>query len=43
MEKIGDQVNLLAEYREALIAAAVTGEIDVGTFDGDRYLEEAAS
>ncbi len=37
------QIDLLAEYREALITAAVTGEIDIDTFDGDRYLEEAAS
>ena len=33
------QLDLLAEYREALITAAVTGEIDVDTFDTDRNLE----
>ena len=33
------QLSLLAEYREALITAAVTGEIDVDTFDYDPNLE----
>ncbi len=37
------QLNLLAEYREALITAAVTGEIDVDTFDTDRHREEATA
>jgi type I restriction enzyme S subunit len=37
------QVDLLAEYREALITAAVTGEIDVDTFDNDRNMEEATA
>jgi type I restriction enzyme S subunit len=35
------QVSLLAEYREALITAAVTREMDVDTFDNDRNLEAA--
>lgn len=34
-------LTLLSEYREALITAAVTGEIDVDTFDIDRHLERA--
>jgi type I restriction enzyme S subunit len=33
------QLSLLSEYREALITAAVTGEIDVDTFNNDRSLE----
>ena len=37
------QLSLLAEYREALITAAVTGEIDVDTFDNDRNMEEATA
>ena len=37
------QLTLLAEYREALITAAVTGEIDVDTFDNDRYQEEVTA
>ena len=39
---IETQLDLLAEYREALITAAVTGEIDVDTFDRDRNLEVVA-
>ena len=35
------QLNPRAEYREALITAAVTGEIDVDTFDTDRHWKEA--
>ncbi|MEA2058269.1 MAG: restriction endonuclease subunit S [Actinomycetota bacterium] len=35
------QLTLLAEYREALITAAVTGEIDVDTFDRDRNVKTA--
>ncbi len=31
------------KYREALITAAVTGEIDVDTFDNDRNVEEVAA
>ena len=31
--RLTTQITLLAEYREALITAAVTGEIDVNTFD----------
>ena len=42
-EAVRGQLDLLAEYREALITAAVTGEIDVDTFDGDRHLEEGAT
>jgi type I restriction enzyme S subunit len=38
---LDQQLSLLAEYREALITAAVTGEIDVDTFDNDRNLEVA--
>ena len=37
------QLALLGEYREALITAAVTGEIDVDTFDNDRNMEEATA
>jgi hypothetical protein len=37
------QLALLAEYREALITAAVTGEIDVDTFDTDRHLERTTA
>lgn len=40
---ITTQLTLLAEYREALITAAVTGEIDVETFDSDRHREEATA
>jgi hypothetical protein len=40
-EDLNDELTLLAEYREALITAAVTGEIDVDTFDSDRNLEAA--
>ena len=40
---IASQLTLLAEYQEALITAAVTGEIDVDTFDNDRHIEGAAS
>jgi hypothetical protein len=35
------QLTLFTEYREALISAAVTGELDVDTFDSDRNLEAA--
>jgi type I restriction enzyme S subunit len=35
------QLEFLAEYREALITAAVSGEIHVDTFDSDRNLEVA--
>jgi len=38
-----NQLNLLAEYREALITAAITGEIDVDTFDTDRHSKEATA
>lgn len=31
-----------SEHREGLITAAVTGEIDVDTFDNERRLERAA-
>ena len=41
--KLSNQLPLLAEYREALITAAVTGEIDVDTFDNDRRMEEATA
>ncbi len=41
LERIATQLYLLVEYREALITAAVTGEIDVDTFDGDLNLEAA--
>lgn len=37
------QITLLAEYRDAFIMAAVTGEIDVDTFDNDRHREGAVS
>jgi type I restriction enzyme S subunit len=37
------QLTLLAEYREALITAAVTGGIDVDTFDNNRHMEEATA
>ncbi len=37
------QLSLLADYREALITAAVTGEIDVEAFDNDRNMEEATA
>jgi hypothetical protein len=37
------QLSRLAEYREALITAAVTGEIDVEAFDNDRNMEEATA
>ena len=37
------QLALLAEYREALITAAVTGEIDVDTFDNHRHMEGATA
>lgn len=40
---ITTQLTLLAEYREALITAAVTGEIDVDTFENDRHMEEATA
>jgi type I restriction enzyme S subunit len=40
-DKLSAQLSLLAEYREALITAAVTGEMDVDTFDNDRNLEVA--
>jgi hypothetical protein len=36
---LATQLSLLAEYREALITAAVTGEIDVEAFDSDRHRE----
>lgn len=36
-------LTLLAEYRETLITAAVTGEIDVDTFDNDRHMEEVTA
>lgn len=39
VELLARQLSLLSEYREALITAAVTGEIDVDTFDNDRHLE----
>ena len=39
--KLSNQLPLLAEYREALITAAVTGEIDADTFDTDPNLEAA--
>ena len=42
-ENLTVQLALLAEYREALITAAVTGEIDVDTFDGKRVVERTAS
>ena len=37
------QLSLLAEYREAVITAAVTGEIDVESDDSDRYMEKATT
>jgi len=37
------QLSLLADYREALITAAVTGEIDVEAFDNDRNMKEATA
>jgi type I restriction enzyme, S subunit len=37
------QLILLAEYREALITAAVTDGIDVDTFDTDRHREETTA
>ena len=36
------RLSLLAEYREALISAAVAGEIDVDTFNGEEHMEEVA-
>ncbi len=38
---IRTQLDILTEYREALITAAVSGEIDVDTCDSDRNLEAA--
>lgn len=35
------QVTLLAEYRQALITAAVTGQLDEATLTGERATEEA--
>jgi type I restriction enzyme S subunit len=43
IERLEKQAVLLAEYREALITAAVTGEIDVDTFDNDRHREEVSA
>ena len=43
IRKLTEQNSLLNEYRQALITAAVTGELDVSSFDGDRQLEEAVS
>jgi len=40
-QRLTAQLTLLAECREALITAAVTGEIDVDAFDSDRNLEAA--
>lgn len=40
---LATQLSLLAEYREALITAAVIGEVDVDTFNSDRRLETATS
>jgi len=37
------QLSLLAEYREALITAAVPCEIDVDTLDNDRNMEEVTA
>jgi hypothetical protein len=36
------QLELLSEYRQALITAAVTGDLDITSFDGEQALEEAA-
>jgi hypothetical protein len=41
ISRLTAQLTLFAEYREALISAAVTGELDVDTFDSDRNLEAA--
>jgi len=43
VDKTRTQLTLLTEYREALTTAAVTGEIDVDTFDGNRHMEEATA
>lgn len=42
LTRLAAQLSLLAEYREALIAAAVTGEIDVESFDAEREVEAVA-
>lgn len=39
--RLAVQVSLLAENRQALITAAVTGELDIACFDGERAAEEA--
>jgi type I restriction enzyme S subunit len=39
--RLATQLCLLAEYREALITASVTGEIDVDTFNSETDLEVA--
>jgi len=36
------QLALLAAYRQALITAAVTGDLDIALFDGEQAIEEAA-
>lgn len=38
--RVEEQIDLLAEYRQALITAAVTGELDITTHDGDEALDE---
>jgi type I restriction enzyme S subunit len=40
IDSLNGQLPLLAAYREALITAAVTGEIDVDTFDTNHTMEE---
>lgn len=43
MAKAEGQLGLLAEYRQALITAAVTGELDLSSFDGEERLEMVVS
>ena len=42
IQRIDEQISKLGEYRQALITGAVTGQIDVSTFDADRMVEEVA-
>jgi type I restriction enzyme S subunit len=43
VSKLHGQLALLQEYREALITAAVTGELDVDAHDGERAVEEVVA
>lgn len=38
--RLQDQLDLLAEYRQALITQAVTGQLDEGTLKGDKPVDE---